>query len=308
VGVAPYDTSHTRFENRFESARFMTMLQKRFDPLTTYEIRGGAGRFTVDVDASTEQFDKSGNRTLLQTTVNDITDRSWNVAGKVARRWGETHNFSTGLEYEDTKRVEKPLTIVNGVPQLAGFGAEFDVSTERKAAWLQDEWDPNPKWSTSLGVRWEEIVTKGQDENAPVRNTSRVVNPLAHMVWRFDAPKRDQLRLSLTQSYRAPPTLAVMSGWLERRLSGLGTPSTDERKSETFARTFTAGAPFTSSVSTNLVSSSTPLVCARPKFCGRVTQRCEVDQLTVSSAVTLRITSVRRRVKRFIDTTPFCLR
>jgi len=52
----------------------------------------------------------------------------------------------------------------------------------------------------------EEIVTRGQDETAPVRNTSRVLNPLAHMVWRFDAPKRDQLRLSLTQSYRAPPT------------------------------------------------------------------------------------------------------
>jgi iron complex outermembrane receptor protein len=211
VGAPPYDTSHTRFENRFDSARFMTMLQKRLDPLTTYELRGGAGRFTVDVDASTEQFDKSGNRTLLQTTVNDITDRSWNVAGKIARRWGETHGFSTGLEYEDTKRVEKPLTIVNGVPQLAGFGAEFDVSTERKAAWVQDEWDPNPNWSTSLGVRWEEIVTRSQDENAPVRNTSRVVNPLAHAVWRFDAPRRDQLRLSLTQSYRAPPTQSLVA-------------------------------------------------------------------------------------------------
>jgi len=206
VGVPPYDTSRGQLKTKFDSARFMTMLNRRFDALTTWELRGGAGRFTVDVDGRTEQFDASGNRTLLQTTVNDITDRSWNVAGKIARRWGETHGFSTGLEQEEVRREENPLTIVNGVPQLAGFGSQFDVSTRRRAAWMQDEWDPNPNWSTSLGVRWEEILTKSQDETSPVSNRSRVVNPLAHMVWRFDAPRRDQLRLSLTQSYRAPST------------------------------------------------------------------------------------------------------
>ena len=125
-----------------------------------------------------DRFDRAGTRTLLQTTVNDISDRSWNVAGKLARRWGETHNFSTGLEREESQRTERPLTIVNGVPQLAGFGAQYDVGTERSALWMQDEWDPNPNWSTSLGVRWEEILTKSQDESAPVRNASRVVNPL----------------------------------------------------------------------------------------------------------------------------------
>ena len=206
VGVAPYDTSLSRFESKFESARFMTMLNKRLDPQTTTELRAGAGRFTVDVDSRTEQFDRAGNRTLLQTTVNDVTDRSWNVAGKLVRRMAETHSVSGGLEREEAKRVEKPVTIVNGVPQLAGFGAEYDVSTTRTAAWLQDEWDPTPNWSASLGVRWEEILTKSQDENAPVRNASRVLNPLAHLVWRWDAPKRDQVRASITQSYRAPPT------------------------------------------------------------------------------------------------------
>jgi iron complex outermembrane receptor protein len=206
VGAPPYDTSLARLESRFDSARFMTMLNRRFDPLTTWELRGGAGRFTVDVDGRTEQFAADGRRTLLQTVENDITDRSWNAAGKIVRRWGETHSFSTGLEQEEARREERPLTIVNGVPQLAGFGSDFEVSTRRRAAWLQDEWDPNPNWSASLGVRWEEILTRSQDESTPVSNTSRVVNPLAHLVWRFDAPRRDQVRLSLTQSYRPPTT------------------------------------------------------------------------------------------------------
>ncbi len=55
-------------------------------------------------------------------------------------------------------------------------------------------------------MRWEAIDTRSDLEANPVRNRSSVVNPLAHVVWRFDAPRRDQVRASLTQSYRPPTT------------------------------------------------------------------------------------------------------
>jgi len=80
------------------------------------------------------------------------------------------------------------------------------VKVRRTAAYLQDEWDPNPNWATSLGVRWEAIDTRSLAETNPVDNRSSVVNPLAHVVWRFAAPRRDQVRASLTQSYRPPTT------------------------------------------------------------------------------------------------------
>ena len=56
------------------------------------------------------------------------------------------------------------------------------------------------------GLRWEAIDTRSAAEANPVDNRSSVVNPLAHVVWRFDAPKRDQVRASITQSYRPPTT------------------------------------------------------------------------------------------------------
>ena len=37
-----------------------------------------------------------------------------------------------------------------------------------------------------------------------MHNRSRIFSPLAHVVWRFNAPKKDQIRLSLTQSYQSP--------------------------------------------------------------------------------------------------------
>lgn len=206
VGAAPYATSESRSESRFEVARFMTMLNRRLTPETSWEIRGGAGRFQFDLDARTRQFDAAGAQTLLQTTDNSVVDSSFNTATKLTHRLLEVHALSAGLEWEQFRRTEKPVTVTNGVPQLGGFGENVFVKTRRAAAWLQEEWDPNPNWSASAGVRWEEIRTRSFDETSPLENTSRVVNPLAHVVWRFDAPKRDQVRASLTQSYRSPTT------------------------------------------------------------------------------------------------------
>lgn len=206
VGTAPYDTSASSSDSRFRNARFTTQLSRRLDPETTVELRGGAGIFTVEVASVQDQFDAAGNRTLRQVANNDIRDISWNAAGKVARRWAEVHTFTTGAEWEQGTRKEKPLTLLNGEPQLEEFGTDLDVQVRRAALYLQDEWDPNPNWSTSLGVRWEAIDTRSDQEANPVRNRSSVVNPLAHVVWRFDAPRRDQVRASLTQSYRPPTT------------------------------------------------------------------------------------------------------
>ena len=203
---APYDSSASGYESRFRAARFMTNLSRRLDPLTTLELRGGAGTFTVKGDSRLDQFDASGFPRLRQTTVTDVTDRRWNATAKLARSWGEAHKATAGAEWEETRRREAPQTILDGEVQLADYGSEFNVAVRRAAGFLQDEWDPNPRWATSLGLRWESIETRSEVAGDPVSNRSNVLNPLAHVVWRFDAPRRDQVRASLTQSYRAPTT------------------------------------------------------------------------------------------------------
>jgi iron complex outermembrane receptor protein len=208
---APYDTSASQLDTQFRSARFTAQLSRRFDAATTYELRGGAGVFTVGVQSLQDQFDAEGRRTLRQTTENDVRDTSWNMNGKVARRWGETHTFTTGGEWEQTRRRETPLTLLNGEPQLEEFGSSLDVKVRRAALFAQDEWDPNPNWSASLGLRAESIDTRSPVEGNPVDNRSNVLNPLAHVVWRFNPPSRDQVRASVTQSYRAPTTQSLVA-------------------------------------------------------------------------------------------------
>ncbi len=74
------------------------------------------------------------------------------------------------------------------------------------AAYTQDEWSPNKQWSVYAGLRWEQISTRGDagGVNPTATNTSRVASPLFHLLWKPEALPKDQLRLSLTRSYRAP--------------------------------------------------------------------------------------------------------
>ncbi len=83
-------------------------------------------------------------------------------------------------------------------------------STRRAAFYIQDEWNITPQWGAHAGIRWEGIQTAGSGaDGATVQNRSSVATPLMHAVYKLDAKKRDQIRVSLTRSYRTP-TLAQL--------------------------------------------------------------------------------------------------
>ncbi len=208
----PYATRASDFEGRFDVARLNLNLNKRFDEKTRYEVRGGLGKFWSNTDSVSEQFATNGVRELLQTSRGDVRDTSWNFNGKVIRNFGgSAHAVTAGWEIESQKRDEQSITRLNGVQQLADLGDSFDVSTRRLAFYVQDEWDITPEWGANVGARYETIRTQSSNAQDNFTNTSKVFTPLAHLVWRFASPSRDQLRLSLTQSYRSPSVQQLSS-------------------------------------------------------------------------------------------------
>ncbi|TAG49031.1 MAG: TonB-dependent receptor [Betaproteobacteria bacterium] len=213
-GTTPpsYATRNGHFEGRFDVARINLNLSRRIDEATRYELRGGIGKFWSNTESINEQFTADGARSLLQTTRGDVRDNSWNLNGKLIRNFGGSkHALTAGWEIESTRRDEQSLTRLNGVQQLADLGTSFDVGTRRMAAYVQDEWDISPEWAANAGLRYETIRTQSSTALDTYANTSRVLTPLAHFVWRFASPSRDQLRLSLTQSYRAPSVQQLTS-------------------------------------------------------------------------------------------------
>jgi outer membrane receptor for ferrienterochelin and colicins len=201
----PYATRIGTFDGRFDVARINANLNRRIDDVNRYELRAGVGRFWSDNTSTANQFDSFGVRNLSQSSRNDVRDISWSTNGKLTSNLASRgHTIVSGYEYEAVRRDLVGTTFVNGVQQLGDIGTDFFTSTKRLAVFVQDDWDISPEFAANLGIRFEEIRTKTRDAAIESENISRVTTPLGHFVWRFAAPSRDQVRLSLTQSYRSP--------------------------------------------------------------------------------------------------------
>jgi iron complex outermembrane receptor protein len=122
------------------------------------------------------------------------------------------HSLVGGLEVETIKRNETRIYTDQGAPVAGEFGDNFEASTLRLASYLQDEWNIDAHWAFHAGLRWEGIQTQGDagDGTRPT-NRSSVTTPLVHLLWKPDPRRRDQVRLSLTRSYRAPATQSLIA-------------------------------------------------------------------------------------------------
>ena len=95
---------------------------------------------------------------------------------------------------------------------LLDFGDQLEAESTRWAAYGQNEWTVSPNWSAHAGLRWEGIETIGDpgDGSRP-HNRSSVWTPLLHAVWKPDPKGRDQVRFSLTRSYKTPTLGALIA-------------------------------------------------------------------------------------------------
>ena len=168
--------------------RLNSLLSTSSSVTDRFEAGGSAG-------AGRQKFDDSHQREL-----------SLDLNGKFSQLLADRHSASAGWELQNSQRTDGHVSSINGVATLAEFGEDIQARVQRVALYAQDEWDWSPTFSFYLGARWEAIATASDSALAQVRNRSAVFTPLAHMVWKLPDSPRDQLRLSLTRSYRSPNT------------------------------------------------------------------------------------------------------
>ncbi len=196
-------------DSRFRMLRLNAQWQQRLDADSRLELRGGLGRSRMDSDSERQQWQEQGLLLIAgerQSDVSDNRDRSWSLAAKLSRQLPSEHSLVGGLEAEGVDRQQQRFSRVNGQlrAELNEFGDDLQAGTLRLAAWLQDEWQPSAQWSAYAGLRWEGIRTESEAANYALSNRSSVWTPLLHAVWKPDPKSRDQLRISLTRSYRPP--------------------------------------------------------------------------------------------------------
>ncbi len=189
---------------------------KKLDDGAKLDVKFGFGGGKSDNQSRRLQYDAAGK--LIERF--DDTDKSKqygaSTGGKYTRSLGQGHLLAAGWDIEGQHREQTSIALVDGQPRFplgdgspagAAQGENLTADTRRLAAFVQDEWDINPQWSVYLGLRWEGIRTTSDDAErlgGRIKNTTSVWSPVLHGVWRIPGRDKDQIRASLTQSYKAP--------------------------------------------------------------------------------------------------------
>ena len=219
------DTALTDNQSRYASARLNGQWSQRLSADDRLEVRFGLGQSKYDQRITQTAL---SNTALLADSLDEqrFTDRSTSLNGKWTRVLDHGHQWVSGLEHEGVRRVEEAS---------AGAGDDsgnLKASTARWAAYTQDEFKINPNWSAYAGVRYESILTEGQVSETLKRNQSQVWTPLFHALWKPDPAKRDQIRMSLTRSYKTPTLYNLVAPLRYSRdypISGNNVPTQPDR-------------------------------------------------------------------------------
>ena len=203
------DRGSSRSEGGFTGPRLMLQYRQR---VGGWRLEGGGnlGASRSHGDSWRDEFKPDGSLLRSQEDHNSSRERTISLNGKASRLLGgegSEHSLVMGAELERARRNDTRVTIDNGAPSLLDFGENFEAGTTRMAAYAQDEWNLTPQWAVHAGLRWEGITTRGDDgQGKRPENKNSVLTPLVHFLFKPDPKARDQVRLSLTRSWRAPNT------------------------------------------------------------------------------------------------------
>lgn len=203
------DGSQQDGENSFFAPRLMLQYRQR---VGGWRLESGGSLNASRAEGDTSRVERLADNSILRSQ-DDATvsrERSFTLNGKASRLLGaegSEHSLVMGGEIDSARRQETRTTVLDGTQTQQDFGDDYQASTLRLAAYAQDEWAINPSWSVHAGLRWEGIQTQGDSgDGMRPKNSNSVWTPLAHLLWKPDPKKRDQVRLSLTRSWRAPAT------------------------------------------------------------------------------------------------------
>ncbi len=176
---------------------------------TDITIKLGFNRSQRDADFIYTGFDLNDNKMLVRPIKSDFSDDNLTSSGKYISSLLDNHDLAFGWDGILTRREEQRYQEdqdING-NLLDLIDQEYTADVQRLAIFAQDEWEITPQLQVYLGLRWEGLGTKTQGKDlAEVDNTSSVWSPIIQATWKLPQSKKDQLRLAVSRTYKAPAT------------------------------------------------------------------------------------------------------
>ena len=205
-GIAPYDSSAGSGSSQFTSLSLGSQWTHRLQDGGNWLLRANLSQNDWDNAALRQNFGGAGPSLGISDIQSSQHDINFSLNGKLTKTLAEEHSLVSGIELQTNRRTEVASVLQDGESPLTEFDGNLTASTLRAALFAQDEWSITPQFAAHAGLRWEGIATQGTPSagTPDVSNRSSVLTPLLHAVWKFDDKGRDQIRASLTRSYRSP--------------------------------------------------------------------------------------------------------
>jgi iron complex outermembrane receptor protein len=214
-GTPVSDAVQTQSGSRFTMARLNGQWTEKLTADDRLDVRFGAGQTTYDyrlIQSGSSWKPESQLPQLLRDgfETQNFVDNSYSLNGKWSRALDNGHQMVSGLELEQVHRDEQ------GSAAGSEEAGNLMARTRRWAIYSQDEFKINSQWSAYGGLRYETLLTEGTayklDSTTELkRNESSVWTPLLHAVFKPDPQKRDQIRMSLTRSYKTPTLYQLLA-------------------------------------------------------------------------------------------------
>ncbi len=206
LGTLPYSASSSKTDSEFSLARLNSQWRGRVGE-GNLEAKVGLGQsrnlnhsWTTELDSQSQ-----AGGTQLEDDRSLAVERTGSANAKYSLLLENDHSLVAGLESEYARRNQTSSQLTNGVPATADHGDDYLANSLRLAGYAQDEWNISPQWAAYAGLRWEGIRTQSEgSDGLNHSNLSSVWTPLLHAVYKLDPKRRDQIRISLTRSYRSP--------------------------------------------------------------------------------------------------------
>jgi len=158
-------------------------------------------------DGQLQGFDVNQSELLFRTVDSLLQDRSLTLVGKYSLGLGDSHTLGAGWDAQYSRRAEDRIqreSSTVGYP-LLNLDEDYDATVNKVAFYAQDEWTLTPRLSAYFGLRWEGLQTSTSGSSlAPVMSKSSVFSPTAQLLWKVPDTRADQLRFSVSRTYKAP--------------------------------------------------------------------------------------------------------
>jgi outer membrane receptor protein involved in Fe transport len=189
----------------------------RSDGAWTHSI-GAAGKLSVKGGLNTSRrrstyvFDgvqPDGVHGLVRAVDASVDEDIVSFSGKFLTPLAAGHGLGIGWDGGLTRRGEARLQTDRrpSQPAPAVLDQAYTANVRRLALFAQDEWDVSPRLQSYLGLRWEGVQSAVDGKNfSQVDNRYSVFSPSAQLLWKLPDSAKDQVRLALARTYKAPLT------------------------------------------------------------------------------------------------------